>query len=91
MKQNARRTKQPEPHPRERVASPGLEDLAEAEAGDIVGRLLASAVGLPRICVFKVCRRHKRCFGPRLACFEHHRGLVRKRMADAIALIAKPR
>ena len=64
---------------------------AENQAGDIVGRLLASAVGLPRICVFKVCRRHKRCFGPHLACFEHHRGLARKRMADAIALIAKPR
>ena len=61
-----------------------------AEEAEIVGRLLASAMGLPRVCVFKVCRRRKRCFGPHLACFEHHRGLAKKRMAAAIALIAKP-
>jgi hypothetical protein len=63
---------------------------AAAEEDEIVGRLLASAMELPRVCVFKICRRNKRCFGPHLACFEHHRGLARKRMSAAIALIANP-
>ena len=52
-------------------------------------RLLASAMGLPRMCVFKACRRRKRCFGPGMECVEHHRGIVRKRMGAAAALIAK--
>jgi hypothetical protein len=82
---NVRRPKHPQPS--EGALSPTRD---EAETGDIVGRLLASAMGLPRICVFKVCRRNKRCFGPNLACFDHHRGLARKRMDAAIALIAKP-
>ena len=86
-----RRTPQQQPNSktRERAPCPAQGDAAEED--EIVGRLLASAMGLPRICVFKVCRRHKRCFGPHLACFEHHRGLAKKRMAAAIALIAKPR
>jgi hypothetical protein len=58
---------------------------------ELLDRLLASAVGLPRICVFKVCRRRKRCFGAGPACLEHHRGLVRKRMKAAIALLSGQR
>ena len=58
---------------------------------DVVARLLASAMGLPRICVFKTCRRRKRCFGPGTVCLLHHRGIVRKRMRAAVALIAKPK
>jgi hypothetical protein len=55
---------------------------------EIILRLLASAMGLPRVCVFKACRRKKRCFGPGLVCAEHHRGLVAKRIAAAIRVIA---
>jgi len=57
---------------------------------DVITRLLASAMGLPRICVFKMCRRRKRCFGPDTVCMRHHRGLVRKRTRAAIALISTP-
>jgi hypothetical protein len=57
---------------------------------DVITRLLASAMGLPRICVFKMCRRRKRCFGPDMACMLHHRGLVRKRVRAAVALISTP-
>jgi hypothetical protein len=56
---------------------------------EIILRLLASAMGLPRICVFKACRRTKFCHGPSMVCAGHHRGLVRKRMRAAIALITK--
>jgi hypothetical protein len=61
-----------------------------ANEEELISRLLASAMGLPRICVFKACRRRKRCFGPGILCLEHHRGIVRKRMGAAIALIARP-
>jgi hypothetical protein len=88
-----RRTPQQQPNSktRERAPCPAQDDAAAAgEEDEIVGRLLASAMGLPRVCVFKVCRRNKRCFGPHLACIEHHRGLAKKRISAAIALIAKP-
>jgi hypothetical protein len=84
---NVCRPKQQQPKLRDGALSPTRDEAK----GDIIGQMLASAMGLPRICVFKVCRRNKRCFGPNLACFEHHRGLARKRMAAAIALITRRR
>ena len=60
------------------------------EEEDLLLQLLASAMGLPRICVYKACRRRKRCVGPAATCAANHRGLVRRRLPAAIKLIAAP-
>ena len=57
---------------------------------DFLLQLLASAMGLPRLCVFKACRRRKRCIGPDTVCIAHHRGLVHKRWRAAVKVIAVP-
>lgn len=51
---------------------------------DVIDRLLASAMGLPRVCVVKRCQRSKRCFGAGIVCLVHHRGLARRRHAAAM-------
>ena len=67
---------------------------AEACEAELVGRLIASAAGLPRVCHLKRCRRRKRCLGPllggELACTRHHRGLVRARFRSALAVLGWP-
>ena len=51
---------------------------------DINRRLLASLVGLPRVCAVKKCRRRKRCFGTGQPCLVHHRGLIAARFEAAL-------
>jgi hypothetical protein len=82
--------KQSAPCTSEPAPSRGLHRTLTPLEEKVILRLLASAMGLPRICVFKACRRSKRCFGPEMVCIGHHRGLVRKRLRAAIALIATP-
>jgi hypothetical protein len=74
------------------VASHDAAEASQAEAAHdaLIERLLASAMGLPRVCVFKVCRRAKRCFGAEPVCLEHHRGLAKKRWRAAAARLAGP-
>ncbi len=55
---------------------------------EIVLRALSTAMGLPRICALKACRRRKRCRGPVMVCREH-RALVKKRMRAALKCIAR--
>ena len=50
---------------------------------DIHRRMLASLVGLPRVCAVKKCRRRNRCFGTGQPCLVHHRGLVAARFEAA--------
>ncbi len=57
---------------------------------DLIARLLACAMGLPRVCRFKACRRRKRCLGPDVVCAKHPSGLVAERLQRAIARIAAP-
>ncbi|MEL7543829.1 MAG: hypothetical protein AAGJ70_08640 [Pseudomonadota bacterium] len=52
----------------------------------VADRLLACLAGLPKICVVRRCRRHKRCLGrsdggPPL-CLRHHWGLVETRCGE---------
>jgi hypothetical protein len=54
---------------------------------EIVLRLLATAMGLPRVCALKACRRRKRCRG--MVC-RQYRALARKRLPAAIKRIAAP-
>ena len=63
-------------------------EIADPEARaayiDINRRLLASLVGLPRVCAVKKCRRRKRCFGAGQPCLAHHRGLIAARFEGAL-------
>ena len=57
-------------------------DDPEAFEAEFFDRMLASAAGLPRVCVFKKCRRRKRCFGRfdgDLPCKRQHEGHARAR------------
>ena len=76
--------------PRKRAPRTGPHRPLFVTEEDVIARLLASAMGLPRICVFKMCRRRKRCFGPDRICMLRHRGLVRKRLRAAVGLISTP-
>ena len=67
----------------EAAADTAAADTAQQE---LIERLLASAMGLPRVCVLKSCRRAKRCFGTKPVCLEHHRGLAKKRWRAAAAI-----
>jgi hypothetical protein len=68
-------------------------DLEAAEA-ELLDRLVASAAGLPHVCILKRCRRRKRCLGPAvdgvLTCKRHHRGLARARFRSALAVLGWP-
>jgi hypothetical protein len=55
------------------------------EEGAFERRLLASAMGLPRVCRVKKCRQRKRCFGLGITCLDEHAGLARKRFTAAVA------
>ena len=63
-------------------------EIADPEARaayiDINRRLLASLVGLPRVCAVKKCRRRKRCFGAGQPYLAHHRGLIAARFEGAL-------
>ena len=69
----------------------GGDDAPDAELFD---RLVASAAGLPRVCVLKRCRRRKRCLGGLVdgapPCVRHHRGLARARFQSAIKVLGWP-
>ena len=71
-----------------------LTDDPEACESELLARLVASASGLPRVCVQKRCRRRKRCLGPvvrgALACQRHHRGLARARFGSALQVLGWP-
>jgi hypothetical protein len=52
--------------------------------------MIASAAGLPRVCVLKKCRRRKRCFGHfdgDLPCKRQHKGLARALFAIALKVL----
>ena len=57
------------------------------EEGYFEKRLLASAMGLPRVCCVRKCRQRKRCFGLGIVCLDDHRGLAQKRFPAARALL----
>jgi hypothetical protein len=71
-----------------------LDNDAEALEGELFDRLVASAAGLPRVCVLKRCRRRKRCLGPavggELPCKRHHKGLARARFRSALKVLGWP-
>jgi hypothetical protein len=66
-------------------------DAGEAE---LIQRLVASASGLPRVCLLKRCRRRKRCLGDldsgRLPCTRQHHGLAKARFRSALAVLGWP-
>ena len=65
----------------------------EASESEMFNRLIASAAGLPRVCVLKKCRRRKRCFGRiggDLLCKRHHMGLGQARFASALKVLGWP-
>jgi len=66
----------------------------ETFEAELFDRLVASASGLPRVCVLKRCRRRKRCLGPaaggELPCQRHHQGLARTRFASALKVLGWP-
>jgi hypothetical protein len=53
--------------------------------GEMISRMVASECGLHRICIYRLCRRHKRCLGPRVMCIKSHRGLFQLRFPRVIA------
>lgn len=57
------------------------------EEGYFEKRLLASAMGLPRVCRVKKCRRRKRCFGLGVVCLDDHASLAKKRFRSAMAIL----
>jgi hypothetical protein len=67
---------------------------AEALEAELLDRLVASAAGLPRVCVLKRCRRRKRCLGAgaggQLPCKRHHRGLAKARFRSALQVLGWP-
>jgi hypothetical protein len=71
-----------------------LNDDTDPAVLEILERLMASAAGLPHVCVLKRCRRRKRCLGPPvrrvLPCKRHHRGLARARFESALAVLGWP-
>jgi hypothetical protein len=75
------------------ATSSGSNDL-EAREAELFNRLVASAAGLPRMCVLKRCRRRKRCLGPavggELPCKRHHKGLAKARFRSALDILGWP-
>ncbi len=66
----------------------------EALEAELFDRVVASAAGLPRVCVLKRCRRRKRCLGPvvggELTCKRHHKGLAKARFFGALKILGWP-
>lgn len=79
---------------RKRKAGDEPHDCDGAPDAELFDRLVASAAGLPRICVLKRCRRRKRCLGAlvdgALPCVQHHRGLARARFQSALQVLGWP-
>lgn len=79
---------------RKRKAGENRRDCDDAPDAELFDRLLASAAGLPRICVLKRCRRRKRCLGALVdgapPCVRHHRGLARARFQSALKVLGWP-
>ncbi len=77
------------PHP---AAPPRLDPnrTLTPHEEQVILHVLASLMGLPRLCVFKACRRSKICTDADMICIANHRGLVRKRLRAAIKRIAVP-
>jgi hypothetical protein len=71
-----------------------LSNDPETREAELLDRLVASAAGLPRVCVLKRCRRRKRCLGPivgsELLCKRHHRGLAKERFQSALEVLGWP-
>ena len=69
-------------------------EACEAREAELFNRLVASAAGLPRMCVLKRCRRRKRCLGAlvgsELPCKRHHRGLAKARFRSALDILGWP-
>lgn len=65
----------------------------EAFEAEFFDRMVASAAGLPRVCVLQKCRRRQRCFGPYdgdLPCKRLHKGLVQARFESALKVLGWP-
>jgi hypothetical protein len=56
-----------------------------AEEGALERRLLATAMGLPRVCRVGKCRRRKECLGFGTICLADHAGLAHQRFPSALA------
>jgi len=73
------------------TARNGKAEKPDALEAELIDRLVASAAGLPRVCILKRCRRAKRCFGPlaggALPCMRHHNGLARARLESALKVL----
>ncbi len=71
-----------------------LSNGPDAREAEILDRLVASAAGLPRVCVLKRCRRRKRCLGAmvcgELPCRRHHKGLAKARFRSALQVLGWP-
>ena len=66
---------------RGRMAAAGIATATRrARATELARRFIASAAGLPRVCVLKRCRRKKRCLGAGLVCLHHTRGFCASAM-----------
>jgi len=81
--------------PNDMTKDPGIpSNDAEALEAELFNRLVASAAGLPRVCVLKRCRRRKRCLGPlfrgELPCRRHHKGLAKARFRSALQVLGWP-
>jgi len=59
--------------------------LKLSSEADIMGRILASLCGLPKVCTTRRCRRVKRCVGPDAHCLVDHSGLLERRCDAKLA------
>jgi hypothetical protein len=79
---------------RKRKAGEDRHVSGDAPDAELFDRLVASAAGLPRVCVLKRCRRRKRCLGAFAGdeppCVSHHRGLARARFQSALKVLGWP-
>ena len=73
------------------------EEYAKVHEKEMTERLLAAAAGLPRVCIYKKCRRRNRCFGNwrtqrshDIHCLHHHHGLMKKRFRSALKVLGWP-
>ncbi len=83
------RTRLPKPPRRTGRSGGAARTGAELFGGEgyYEARMLASAMGLPRVCHVRKCRRRKRCFGFGIVCLDEHAGLAKKRFGAALALL----
>jgi hypothetical protein len=74
--------------------APEAPDAPKAIEAELLARLVASAAGLPRVCLRKRCRRAKRCLAPvaggGLPCMRHHNGLANARFRSALKVLGWP-